>query len=151
MDKGHAICRHLLPLEDCSVCSRFGAITTAPIPCPNCAAKDAEIERLKAGPRCSITGNPCGTDTWTVGNEPDCHCGKLYRRVRELEALRGQHHMQCAKFTNDLATERAEVAHLGSELAEAMALLQLLRGQAGGDVLERVNSLLSRHGGGEGR
>ena len=26
--------------------------------------------------RCSITGNPCGTDTWKVGNPPDCECGR---------------------------------------------------------------------------
>lgn len=30
-------------------------------------------------PRCTITGNPCLSDTWQKGNPPDCHCGAIVR------------------------------------------------------------------------
>lgn len=34
-------------------------------------------------PRCSLTGNPCGTDTWAVHAPPDCQCGRMYRAGKE--------------------------------------------------------------------
>lgn len=49
-------------------------------------------------PRCSITGNPCGTDTWCSDLPPDCHCGRMV-------AVR-------IKLQRDLAAREAELAHL---------------------------------------
>lgn len=35
---------------------------------------------------CDLTGNPCGTDTWNVGNPPDCRCGRIGRLTADLSA-----------------------------------------------------------------
>lgn len=37
------------------------------------------------GPRCSLTGNPCLTDTWQLSNPPNCNCGKLVRGNLRLQ------------------------------------------------------------------
>ena len=40
--------------------------------------------------RCTISGNPCGTDTWRLGEPPNCECGNNYR---DHESLAGSHQM----------------------------------------------------------
>lgn len=39
----------------------------------------ATADMKHSGPRCSITGNPCCTDTWIGNDYPDCHCGRILR------------------------------------------------------------------------
>lgn len=45
----------------------------------------APAEREDATPRCEVTGNPVGTDTWEVGHPCQCRPCRVY--VLTLEAL----------------------------------------------------------------
>jgi len=86
---------------------------------PDCHEAADEIERLRLGPRCIISGNPCGTDTWTKGNPPDCHCGKMWREIERLKLLVQNKHAIMTQHEEVITDNLKRIAHLERVIAEA--------------------------------
>ena len=76
---------------------------------------------LASGPRCPTTGNPCGTDTWSADNPPDCHCGKLQRRIAELEEISARAINSNQKYYRGKVLAEQQVEALEQRIREGMA------------------------------
>jgi hypothetical protein len=92
---------------------------TSCVMCASRAAVEPILERLAAGPRCSITGHPCGTDTWNLAHPPDCHCGVLYAKLaaaeEKAETYRRDWYDAKSEFGDAMAKMRQKLRHAEAE------------------------------------
>lgn len=91
--------------------------------CSECGADTWKetAHHCRPQPRCTITGKPCGTDTWSLHQPPDCWCGTLVKqKYAEIALLREW----CRIYEgSDIAHWRAEHPEWSIRLREIQAAL----------------------------
>lgn len=98
------------------------------IECPNkCGGTAIFWSGMNDEPRCLITSNPCGTDTWMVDDCCSCANCRRFMVAQANKAIR-----MCAELGRDLAASQADRATLNAGVERLTKALEFEKARHGG-------------------